>query len=224
VVLHYKIVGENNTLARFNNRGGKTAIHEVGHYLGLRHVWGDPQGFQDGCSPSIDDGIEDTPLCRTNHSGRCNFFSNTCGVGEPGDLPDMVENYMDYSTDDCQIMFTRQQVQMMRYNLLFLRPQLSQMEIKTPPEPEISFTSSTISPNPINRTGQVYMETESETNDPITLRIYNMMGQEVAQYDLTTNEVHDVIFSFGANGHYIARVYSDSNELIHRQRLVVMTE
>lgn len=223
VVLHYKIVGENNSLANFNSRGGKTAIHEVGHYLGLRHVWGDPQGFQDGCSPSVDDGIEDTPISKTNHSGRCNFFSNTCGVGQTGDLPDMVENYMDYSTDDCQVMFTKQQVQMMRYNLLFLRPQLSQMEIKTPPEPEIAFTSSTVSPNPIDRTAQVYFKTPSETADPVTMKIYNMMGQQVANYNLTTNEVHDVVFQFGANGHYIARVYSESDELVHKQLLVVMT-
>jgi len=41
VVLHYKVVGKNNPLAPSKYVEGKTAVHEAGHYFGMRHVWGD---------------------------------------------------------------------------------------------------------------------------------------------------------------------------------------
>jgi hypothetical protein len=44
---------------------GKIAIHEVGHWLSLKHVWGDA----DGCTPNQDDGLEDTPRQSTSTVG-----------------------------------------------------------------------------------------------------------------------------------------------------------
>lgn len=113
VVLHYEVVGENpnasGVLATVNK--GRTATHEVGHYLGLRHIWGDAQG-QDGCS--VDDGIEDTPNCAEAQQQTCDFNSNSCSDA-PIDFPDQIENYMDYSDENCMNMFTRQQANAMRY-------------------------------------------------------------------------------------------------------------
>ncbi|MDP6570363.1 MAG: hypothetical protein QGF57_03895, partial [Candidatus Marinimicrobia bacterium] len=52
VVLHYPIVGRNNPShgddGISGNEMGRACVHEVGHYLGLRHIWGDPL-FGDGC-------------------------------------------------------------------------------------------------------------------------------------------------------------------------------
>jgi hypothetical protein len=113
VVLHYEIVGENpnatGTFATINK--GRTATHEVGHYLGLRHIWGDGQG-QDGCS--VDDGIEDTPNCADAQQQTCDYTSNTC-TDSPIDFPDQIENYMDYSDENCMNMFTNQQANAMRF-------------------------------------------------------------------------------------------------------------
>ncbi len=88
---------------------GRTATHEVGHWLNLRHIWGDG-----GCS--VDDFVSDTPTAGSaNTTGSpCSFPGpNTCNSGS-GDLPDMFQNYMDYSDDVCMNLFTQGQKSRMR--------------------------------------------------------------------------------------------------------------
>jgi len=65
----------------------------------------------------------DTPNCFAQDNFVCNHNINSCS-GEIPNLPDMVENYMDYSGDDCMNIFTREQVDMMRWVLTNLRPDL----------------------------------------------------------------------------------------------------
>lgn len=77
---------------------GRTATHEVGHWVNLRHVWGDGD-----CN--MDDGVDDTPPAAASHSG-CSLSADSC-TGD--DEPDMIQNYMDYSDDDCLTLFTKGQ-------------------------------------------------------------------------------------------------------------------
>lgn len=113
VVIDYRAFASNNPASSFyENQGfaiiGRTTTHEVGHYLGLRHYWGDGD-----CNE--DDGIDDTPPAAENsQTSGCQLSKNTCGAGEPGDLPDMWENYMDYSEETCQVAFTNGQIALMR--------------------------------------------------------------------------------------------------------------
>jgi len=77
---------------------GRTMTHEVGHWLGLRHIWGDGD-----CS--ADDFCADTPnAAAANYT--CNLFNNSCT-----DNPDFdqVQNYMDYTNDACMDTFTQDQ-------------------------------------------------------------------------------------------------------------------
>src|SRR6185436_13006396 len=102
--------GRNNPHAdddgtEFNNMG-RTLTHEMGHYLGLRHIWGD-ELFEDNCS--LDDGIDDTPNCGSGDQYSCDYEANTCESSLPDDMPDMLENYMDYTKDHCYNMFTQDQ-------------------------------------------------------------------------------------------------------------------
>lgn len=90
-----------------NGISGRTATHEVGHWLNLRHVWGDGPCEED-------DMVEDTPPADNSHSG-CPLTANTCTVGESE--PDMVQNYMDYSDDGCLTLFTEGQKE--RSNAIF---------------------------------------------------------------------------------------------------------
>lgn len=108
VVVGYQYFGTTGTAtAPFNL--GRTATHEVGHYLNLRHIWGDGN-----CN--ADDFVTDTPRAGgPNYTGSpCNFpGANSCNEGS-GDLPDMFQNYMDYSDDGCMNLFTAGQTGRMR--------------------------------------------------------------------------------------------------------------
>lgn len=77
---------------------GRTASHEVGHWLGLRHIWGDGD-----CS--VDDFCADTPNAGKENEG-CPVGVDSCPAS-PG--LDMIENYMDYTNDACMNIFTAEQ-------------------------------------------------------------------------------------------------------------------
>ena len=151
VVLHYTSVGRNNPAANDDgmteNNEGRTAVHEIGHYLGLRHIWGDALALfgENGCA--VDDGISDTPNANDQAGYVCDFNKNTCSgdvFGSSGeDLPDMVENYMDYSPDNCLNMFTNGQINVMRNILEISRTELINQEAFINTE-EISFTKRNI--------------------------------------------------------------------------------
>jgi pregnancy-associated plasma protein-A len=79
---------------------GRSATHEVGHWLNLRHIWGDTED----CSGS--DFVADTPNAAGPNFGKPKFPSISCGNGPSGD---MFVNYMDYVDDDAMMMFTTQQ-------------------------------------------------------------------------------------------------------------------
>ncbi len=99
IVIRHDAVGNTGT-SRYD---GRTLTHEVGHYLGLLHP------FQGGCTPG--DGINDTPPVATPNYG-CNLGKNSCSNDSP-DLPDMIENFMDYSDGVCQNTFTNGQKALM---------------------------------------------------------------------------------------------------------------
>jgi hypothetical protein len=93
---------------------GRTATHEIGHWLNLRHIWGDDAG---GCNG--DDFVADTPNCADSNGGKPTFPHITCNNGPNGD---MFMNYMDYTDDDSMFMFTQGQVDRMQACLDSDRP------------------------------------------------------------------------------------------------------
>ncbi len=114
VVINYKCF--------LNPKYANILAHEIGHYLGLKHLWGNSTQSCDN-----DDGIDDTPLSATP-SYVCDITKNTCNIGAD-DLPDMVQNVMDYSPASCGKYFTYGQVQRMVNNLVYLRPDLYTAEV-----------------------------------------------------------------------------------------------
>ena len=107
VVINYQAFGTVGTAQQPFHKG-RTATHEVGHYLNLRHIWGDTPD----CSGS--DMVPDTPNCAGPNTGMPAFPTITCNNGPNGD---MFVNYMDYTDDTGMFMFTTQQVLRMRTTL-----------------------------------------------------------------------------------------------------------
>lgn len=87
---------------------GRSATHEVGHWLNLRHIWGDTED----CSGS--DFVSDTPNAEGPNFGKPTFPKISCTNGPNGD---MFVNYMDYVDDGSMFMFTSQQVVRMKATL-----------------------------------------------------------------------------------------------------------
>ncbi|WP_237341790.1 M43 family zinc metalloprotease [Williamsia soli] len=85
---------------------GRTATHEVGHYLNLFHIWGD-----DGSGCGGTDEVSDTPNQGSENTGKPTFPKVSCDNGPSGDL---FMDYMDYVDDDTMVMFTAGQVSRMR--------------------------------------------------------------------------------------------------------------
>lgn len=138
VVIHYQVFDANNPYGVDEYESiadqGISAVHEIGHYLGLRHTWGDPMIEDDPCT--ADDGIDDTPIAATNSQPTdpnnlppCEelFDKDSC---QDDELPDMIENYMDYSLETCQNSFTNEQIGLMRSMLEIARTGLlSKIEV-----------------------------------------------------------------------------------------------
>jgi PKD repeat protein len=103
VVIGYNYFGNTgNVSAPFNK--GRTATHEVGHWLGLRHINGDSNCGSDFCA--------DTPTADQLHYGCISsstpYHVNACGANSSPN-GEMTMNFMDYTDDACMYMFTPNQ-------------------------------------------------------------------------------------------------------------------
>jgi hypothetical protein len=135
IVLGYSNLPQNSTAQRdgfvargdwFGNQGtssparaqSRTATHEIGHYFGLSHPWGQTNSPGTG-NCSGDDGVADTPT--TDGTFNCDLTYSPCtdpGTGQR--ILANVQNIMDYAS--CPTMFTEGQKQLMR-NVLATRPE-----------------------------------------------------------------------------------------------------
>jgi hypothetical protein len=105
VVCTYTAFGTTGSAAAPFNKG-RTATHEVGHWLNLRHIWGDAT-----CGS---DQVNDTPTHNTANYGCPSFPHYSTCSGSP---LEMTMNYMDYTDDACMYMFSAGQSS--RMNALF---------------------------------------------------------------------------------------------------------
>ncbi|PRT27459.1 zinc metalloprotease [Bacillus thuringiensis] len=101
VVIGYNYFGTTGTATEPFHLG-RTATHEIGHWLNLFHIGGDDGGACNGT-----DRVEDTPNQADQNTGKPTFPTISCDNGPNGD---MFMNYMDYVDDDTMVMFTKGQV------------------------------------------------------------------------------------------------------------------
>ena len=99
IVIGSDFLGENTAGGEYGH--GRTATHEVGHWLNLRHIWGDGRCRQD-------DFVADTPSSDGANYGCPSYPTVNCKSN------DMTMNYMDYTYDNCMYMFSNGQNDRMR--------------------------------------------------------------------------------------------------------------
>lgn len=121
IVLDYETTGLDFPLL-FPYLEGRTATHEVGHWLNLQHLWGPAETVNDYTCDD-DDGVEDTPTSLAPYFG--------CDAGSSCGSEDMTENFMDYHADNCINFFTQGQADRM-HNSIQLAPSRSFLKATCP--------------------------------------------------------------------------------------------
>ena len=177
VVIRYEAFGNIGTAgmgAFVSNNLGRTATHEVGHWLNLRHIWGDEE-----CG---DDLVTDTePAVGDNY--QCPTFphnaNNTCGSGEYGE---MYMNYMDYVDDACMVMFTFGQKSRMLAALSGPRSGLlssNGCDAASGLNSQDFQGSFEVYPNP--STGVFMVEVNPDKKEDISISVSNAIGEVIYQ-------------------------------------------
>lgn len=220
VLVHHRAFGKRTFLGDLYVSGsdaGRTLTHELGHYFGLFHIWGDDDGLCPGNGGS-DDGIADTPPQAYSSSG-CNTFPETDQCSPDGSGI-MFMNYMDYSNDSCSVMFTEQQVSRMQDKVvaggyaysLSLHPWL----LKYPDgSTEQQVNDYVIYPNPTDEQINIVFRHPSQGLQYI--RLIDILGRVVSikEYDTET-----AYYSFSANrlhaGMYFVEMLFNSERKIEK--------
>jgi hypothetical protein len=182
---------------------GRTTTHEIGHWLGLIHTWGDTN-----CG---NDFVADTPTTQgPNNSASCNQINSTCSPGKT--TRNQTENYMDYSPDGCMNLFTVGQRQRMRTVIT-----LNSRRARTA---ELVFNLSLLlAPNPAQ--GSTTAQVQTKGSQTYTLTIFDTSGRAVQT--LTRANTGSSQFTLPvaglAAGMYVVQVRSGS-ETISRRLLI----
>ncbi len=176
VVIWYKSLGRSVPGLDQSYNLGRTATHEIGHWLGLRHIWGDGTCASDYCT--------DTPTQNTANYGCPVFPSTTCNNGANGD---MFMNFMDYCNDSCLNLFTLNQKTRMVTALNNSPMRINQRNsiacIPVGLDEMGTLKMVTIFPNPAN--DQLNLELGHQlSSENISIRILNILGAEMTTLTL----------------------------------------
>jgi len=202
VVFKYSTVGGNTYQGTENSyKFGRTATHEVGHWLYLYHIWGD-----DGNACTGTDYVTDTPN-QADENYTCTSFPHiSCSNGPNGDL---YMNYMDYGVDACKNMFTTGQKNRMNATL-----NSSRAAIKTStmcndatgisnPSGQIMFN---IYPNP--STAEFVISSQLNESSDASVKVSNMIGETVftKEFKNVPYLVQKIDLSNRVNGMYFIEI------------------
>ena len=206
VWLNYSTVGRiNNSTPNYNL--GTNATHEIGHWLYLKHIWGD----EDLCA--ADDDVIDTPLQTYDSNIRmlspniCPSFPvyDSCSPLYPGI---MFMNYMDYGYDQCKSMFTYGQFVRTDSVLFNQRIGLLTSQGCIPGilgSNQYEKLNIIIYPNPT--TSKVFFDNSNSNFKEVS--IYNYLGQEVIKTNFTSSlQNQEIDMSTLAIGVYVLK-FSD---------------
>ena len=214
VVAEYRVfgnvpAGQSGPFPSYNK--GRTITHEIGHYLGLLHIWGDAGGCSD---PLNTDYCDDTPK-QANYTSGCPANVNSCTSG----VLAMKENYLDYTNDACMNIFTADQKKRMRIVMrncvrrktLLLNPNICQVT-----------TDTQIIPDPDNLPKEIkdlrfYYKYTKVSSDTINIRlpdsttvksikVFDFIGRPIAILGLVEDNQVIMYINKMKAGVYVSRI------------------
>jgi hypothetical protein len=197
VVIDYLYVGKTGASAPFNR--GRTATHELGHWLGLQHIWAD-----DGGSCASSDGVSDTPN-QADENYNCyavgQVLTDACSPTSPGV---MWMNYMDYTDDACMYMFTKGQKSVMWSTLNGVRSSLLNSNACTPVGVAEYQQLSPVNIFPTVSSGRVTVDFGFLEKPEVDVQLFNALGQQVftQRYALTSESRIELELEGFASGVY----------------------
>jgi hypothetical protein len=201
VVIRHQAFGDIGTAGKEGftvNSIGRTATHEIGHWLNLNHIWGD--------SNCGDDLVDDTkPSKQENYD--CPTFpfnANSCsGTGANGE---MFMNYMDYVNDDCMRMFTVGQGLRMHAALNGDRISLLTSDGcgKASLNEVLDTNSFTIYPNPSE--GSFEINAKLKNLEGLNLEVVNLLGEQLIKFSNIQNFPFQINLNDLPNGGYFIKM------------------
>jgi len=215
LVIGYRYFGRTGSLSSSYDQG-RTATHELGHYLNLDHLWGFG-GSNPNCT--ADDGVSDTPK-QTDPNYGCNntFPLLTCGSSSVNS--DMFNNYMDYGNDDCLFFFTNGQKTRMLAALNGPRSSLKDSDGLIPGQVGIEdyllSSALTIYPNP--SAGIIHVRLDRGGNTKTDIRVLDISGRTVySELNVNLNfAIHNLDLSELMAGTYVLEFSSDIEHVSKR--------
>jgi hypothetical protein len=189
---------------------GRTATHEIGHWMGLYHTWGDER-----CGT---DYVADTPpTAAANSSAFCKDIFSTCTGSRTRNL---IEDYMDYSPDSCMNIFTQGQKERMRAALDLSKRRRRVVNFAKYQLPPSSTLQALIFPNPTITTN-IQVQVLLPSFQDFVVKINDIFGREV--YTESFSDLPSTVVTLKTKdlpaGNYILNVTSNLQQVQKRLAL-----
>jgi hypothetical protein len=214
LVIGYRFFGRGVPGLSNTYNKGRTATHEIGHYLNLDHLWG-TGASNPNCNQS--DFVSDTPVQEEPNFGCRTFPHISCDNGPNGD---MFNNYMDYGNDACLFFYTAGQKQRMRAALNGPRASLKNSigcglvsVDEVPMAQRIS-----VFPNPASDRITIHGDLGGSTT--ASVRIVNLAGQEMLRGILMNDSDRNIQIGDLPSGMYFLQVETERERTVKRIHII----
>ena len=178
---------------------GHTLTHEMGHFFGLKHIWGD--GFDESCDDS--DDIDDTP----NAAGPNYHCPSGIGIASCGEF-NMYQNFMDLTNDFCLAAFTKDQVTRMQTVVDVFYPDLDSEGscIESVSEFNDWFDQLIVSTDPLS--DKIVLYNPLSNPEAKVIHVYSMDGKELYKGEWGDELTELIELNNVAAGVYVVNVRS----------------
>ncbi len=200
VIVDYRAFGTVGSL-REGRQNGRIAVHEIGHYFNLLHIWGSDTTCLD------DDDVEDTPRQAGSHEGCPTDLLKSCS-----NSLDYFRNYMDYTNDECMSFFTNGQKTRMWAALTGFRMGLINNNVCNPVlVTDIKKSTFEVYPNPANTMLSITLK-NWKSSSAKKIKLFDALGRVVTEKTFYTEGVFDLPLHGLVNGLYFICLNIDNQQ------------